>query len=169
MYQLSKRHIWEENMELSTSEIYLSKKGMQDLRRQIKRLEHDLSAAQGDLRNLEKAKSHEERLERTEKLAAIDTITAELSDKKFTLSRAKLLPRRRDTLKVMLGSVVELIDTKGRKFHYMLVDSLEANPSAGRISVKSPLGQTLLGKQLQDMVQWTAGLGTSQLKLVGIA
>lgn len=156
-------------MEISTSDIYLSKKGMHELKRQIKRLEHSLSSAQADLRNLEKSKSHEVRLERSEKLAAIDTIAAELSDKKFTLSRAKLLPRRRDALKVMMGSVVELIDTQGRKFRYMLVDSLEANPSAGRISIKSPLGQKLLGKQLQDIVQWTAGLGTNQLQLVNIA
>ena len=140
-------------MESTTSPIYLSKKGMQNLKRQIKRLEHDLSGAQNALRDLEKSKGHEERL----------------NEKKLTLSRARLLPRRRDTLKVMLGSVVELIDAQGRKVRYMLVDSLEADPSAGRISIKSPLGQTLLGKQLQDIVQWTAGLGTSQLRLDGIA
>ncbi len=157
-------------MEISTtSHIYLSKKGMQDLRKQIKRLEHNLSAAQGDLRNLEKAKGHDERLERVEKLAVIDAIVTELNEKRLTLSRAKQLPRRRDTIKVMLGSVVELIDSKGRKFRYMLVDSLEADPSAGRISIKSPLGEKLVGKQLQDIVQWTAGLGTNQLRLVGIA
>lgn len=156
-------------MNTSTSPIYLSKKGLHELRRQIKRLEHDLSSAQNDLRNLEKSKGHEERLERAEKLTIIETIEAELSEKKFTLSRAQLLPRRRDTLKVMLGSVVELIDAQGRKFRYMLVDSVEADPSAGRISIKSPLGQTLLGKQLQDVVQWTAGLSTNQLRLVAIA
>lgn len=156
-------------MDTSTPELFLSKKGMHELRRQIKRLEHSLSNAQADLRNLEKSKSHEVRLERVEKLAAIDAITSELNDKKFILSRAKLLPRRRDTFKVMIGSVVELIDAQGQKFRYMLVDSLEANPSAGRISIKSPLGQTLLGKQLKDIVQWSAGLGTSQLQLVNIA
>ncbi len=153
----------------TTSEIYLSKKGMHELRRQIKRLEHDLSGAQNDLRNIDRVKGHDERLERVEKLAMIDTVSAELNDKKFIMSRAKQLPRRRDAFKVMLGSVVELIDSQGKKFRYMLVDSLEANPSAGRISIKSPLGQKLLDKQLQDVVQWTAGLGTNQLRLVGIA
>lgn len=153
----------------TTSEIYLSKKGMQELRRQIKRLEHSLSAAQSDLRNIDKVKGHDERLERVEKLAIIDAIVTELNEKKLTLSRAKQLPRRRDTIKVMLGSVVELIDSQGQKVRYMLVDSVEANPSAGRISIKSPLGENLLGKQLQDIVQWTAGLGTNQLRLVNIA
>jgi transcription elongation factor GreA len=156
-------------MNTSTSPVYLSKKGLHALKRQIERLEHDLSSAQGDLRSLERAKGHEERLERTEKLAMIDAITAELHEKKFTLSRVQLLPRRRDALKVMIGSVVELIDAKGRKFRYMLVDSLEADPSAGRISIKSPLGQKLLGRQIQDVIQWTAALGTNQLRLIGIA
>lgn len=155
-------------MNTSTPQIYLSKKGMQELRKQVKRLEHDLKSAQADLRDLEKSKSHEERLERTEKLALIDTINADLHDKKLTLERAKLLPRRRDAFKVMLGSVVELMDDQGRQFRYMLVDSLEADPSKGRISIKSPLGQNLVGKQIQDIVQWTAGLGTSQLRLTAI-
>ena len=153
----------------TTSPIYLSKKGMQELRKQIKRLEHDLSGAQNDLRDIENSKGHDERLERVEKLAMIDSIMTELSEKRLTLARAKQLPRRRDTFKVMIGSVVELIDAQGRKFHYMLVDSLEADPSAGRISIKSPLGQKLLDKQIQDIVQWTAGIGTNQLRLVGIA
>lgn len=156
-------------MYTSTSQIYLSKKGIQSLKKQIKRLEHSLAGAQADLRELDKTKGHEERLERIEMLAAIEVIETELNDKKFTLSRAKLLPRRRDALKVALGSVVELIDSKGQRVRYMLVDSLEADPSAGRISIKSPLGQKLLGRQIQDIVQWTAGLSTNQLKLVGIA
>lgn len=153
----------------TTAQIFLSKKGMQGLRRQIKRLEHGIAEDQADLRELDKTKGHEERLERSERLAAIEVMEAELNDKKMALEQAKLLPRRRDALKVMLGSVVELIDTKGRRFRYMLVDSLEADPSSGRISIKSPLGEKLIGRQIQDIVQWTAGLTTNQLRLVGIA
>lgn len=156
-------------MKTNLSQLYLSKNGMHELKRHIKRIEHDLARAQRDLAEMDRTEGHEERLERIEQLAAIEVLEAELSDKRFTLSRAKLLPRRRDALKVMLGSVVELIDTKGKKVKYMLVDSLEADPSSGRISIKSPLGQKLIGKQIQDIVQWTAGLSTNQLRLVGIA
>lgn len=153
----------------TTAQIFLSRKGMQGLRRQIKRLEHSIAEAQADLRELDKTKGHEERLERSERLAAIEVMVAELSDKKLALEQAKLLPRRRDALKVMLGSVVELIDSQGKRFRYMIVDSIEADPSSGRISIKSPLGEKLIGRQIQDMVQWTAGLTTNQLRLVGIA
>lgn len=157
------------HMQHTTSQIYLSKKGMQEIRRQIKRLERDLDKAQAVLRDLDKAKAREEHFERLEKIAIVETLESELNEKKLTLSRAKLLPRRRDTLKVMLGSMVELIDTQGRRFKYMLVDSLEADPSAGRISINSPLGQNLIGRQIQDIVQWTSGLGMNQLRLVNIA
>jgi len=85
------------------------------------------------------------------------------------LLHAKLLPRKRDALKVAIGSVVELIDAKGRQFRYTIVDSLEANPSDGRISIKSPLGQNLIGRQIQDIIEWTAGVRTNQFRLVGIA
>jgi transcription elongation factor GreA len=156
-------------MNTTTSDIYLSKKGMEELKKQTKRLERDLAAAQADLRELDKTEGHEERLMRVEKLAIIEVLEAELADKKFALERAKLLPRKRDAFKVALGSVVELIDAQGRRVRYMLVDSLEADPSAGRISIKSPLGQNLLGRQIHDIVQWTSGLRTNQLRLVGIA
>lgn len=152
-----------------TSEIYLSKKGMKELKRQIERLERDLSHAQADLRDLDKTEGHEERLERVEKLALIEVLNDELADKKFALEHAKLLPRKRDALKVALGSIVELIDTQGKRVRYRLVDSLEADPSKGRISVKSPLGKNLIGRQIQDIVQWSSGLRTNQLRLVGIA
>ena len=153
---------------ITNSDIYLSKKGMRELRRQVERLEHDLAGAQADLRELDKTEGHEERLMRVEKLAVIEVLEAELTDKKFALKHAKQLPRKRDALKVALGSVVELIDAQGRRVRYMLVDSLEADPSAGRISIKSPLGQNLIGRQIQDIVQWSSGLRTNQLRLVGI-
>jgi transcription elongation GreA/GreB family factor len=69
---------------------------------------------------------------------------------------------------VAIGSVVDLIDTQGKLIRYTIVDSLEANPSDGRISVKSPLGQSLLGKQIQDVIEWTAGVRTNRVQLVGI-
>lgn len=141
---------------------------MKDLKKQIERLERDLAQAQADLRELDKTEGHEERLMRIEKLSVIEVLEDELTDKKFALDNAKLLPRRRDAFKVALGSVVELIDTQGKRVRYMLVDSIEADPSEGRISIKSPLGQHLLGRQIQDIVEWSNGLRTNQFRLVGI-
>jgi transcription elongation factor GreA len=152
----------------SNDTIYLSKKGMKELRKEIAQYERQLSELLVDLRELDKTDGRDERLARIEKLAQIDVCESELADKKSALSSAKQLPRKRDVFKVALGSVVDLIDTQGRIVRYQLVDSLEADPSGGRISIKSPLGQSLLGKQMQDIVEWSAGYRTNRVQLVGI-
>ncbi len=152
----------------TTSTILLSKKGMKELKKTVARLERERQAAINRLRELDKTDNHEQRLERMDRLAELDTVEAQLADKQLQLSHAKLFPRKRDALKVALGSVVELIDTQGRLFSYQLVDSIEANPSDGRISANSPLGQSLLGKTIKDTIRWGSSLQPRQLTLVAI-
>lgn len=152
----------------TTDVIYLSKKGMKELRKDVARLEHDRHQTILELREIDKTDGHDERLARVEKLAQLESIESELADKQSYLASAKLFPRKRDALKVAIGSVVELIDKRGRKVVYTIVDSIEANPSDGRISVKSPLGQNLIGKTIQDTVKWGSGMKSHQLQLVSI-
>ena len=148
--------------------VFLTKKGMKDLKKQLTRLERERNLLLAALRDSDKSEAHDERLARVEKLANLDIIESDIADTQSILAHAKPMPRKRDALKVALGSVVELLDTSGRVVHYTLVDSLEANPSDGRISIKSPLGQSLVGKQLKDVIEWSAGVRHHQLKLVGI-
>lgn len=153
----------------STKTILLSKQGMKDLKKAIANLERDRHQLIESLRDLDKTDGHDERLERNEKLLQLETIEADLMEQTSILQHAKLFPRKRDALRVAIGSVVDLIDTSGRIVRYTLVDSIEANPSDGRISIKSPLGQNLLGKQIQDVVEWSAGLRKNQVRLVAIS
>ena len=149
--------------------ILLSKKGIKELRKSIAALEHDRLRAMQDLRELDKTSNREDRLNQLEKLASLDIIESKLQDKELTLKSARLIPSRRARMQVAIGSVVDLIDQHGRMFRYMLVDSVEANPSDGRISVSSPLGQNLVGKTVRDVVEWSAGLRMNQLQLVSIS
>lgn len=153
----------------STKTILLSKQGMKDLKKAIASLEHDREELIKNLHDLDKTDGHDERLERNEKLLQLETIEADLIEQTDILQHAKLFPRKRDALRVAIGSVVDLIDTSGRLVRYTLVDSIEANPSDGRISIKSPLGQNLIGKQIQDVVEWSAGLRTNKVRLVAIS
>lgn len=152
----------------ATKTIFLSKKGMKELKKAISHLERNRQETLVQLREIDKTDGHDERLARVEKLAALEVIESELADKKMTLQNSVLIPRKRDAFKVAIGSVVDLIDTQGKLIRYTIVDSLEANPSDGRISVKSPLGQSLLGKQIQDVIEWTSGVRTNRVQLVGI-
>jgi transcription elongation factor GreA len=153
----------------SRKTIFLSKKGMKELKKEVARLERDCHETRAKLRELDKTDSHDERLARAEHLAALEIVESELAEKKAVLASAKLFPRKRDALKVAIGSVVDLLDTSGRIVRYTIVESIEANPSDGRISAMSPLGQSLLGKQIKDVVEWSAGIRTNKLQLVSIA
>lgn len=152
----------------STKLILLSKKGMKELKKTIAHLEQTKKEIIHQLHEIDKSSSHDERLERIEKLTQLEMVEDELSDKRHTLTHAHLMPTKRERLKVAIGSVVDLIDTNGRLVRYTLVDSIEANPSDGRISIKSPLGQNLIGKTIHDVVEWSAGLRTNHMQLIQI-
>lgn len=149
--------------------VLLSKKGMKELRKAISQLEHDRAAAIRGLHDIDKTTGHDDRLERVERLARLESIEAELAEKQQTLAEAKLLPSKRARMKVAMGSVVDLIDQQGKLFQYTIVDTIEANPSDGRISVLSPLGSNLVGKTVKDIVEWGSGRNNKTFELVRIS
>jgi transcription elongation factor GreA len=148
--------------------ILLSKKGMKELRKTVSQLEHDRMTAIRGLRELDKTSGHDDRFERIERLARLEAIEAELAEKQQTMSQAKLIPSKRARMKVAVGSVVHLIDQQGRLFRYTVVESIEANPTDGRISLKSPLGSSLVGKTVKDVIEWGNGKKNGSMQLVNI-
>ena len=149
--------------------ILLSKKGMKELKKSVSKLERAQKQIIAELRDLDKTDGHDQRLARIEKLAELENVESQLMDKQAYLAKAKVFPRKRHAIRVAIGSVVELIDTSGRVIQYQLVDSIEANPSDGRISASSPLGQTLLGRTIKETIHWGSKLGQRQLTLVRIS
>jgi len=63
---------------------------------------------------------------------------------------------------VGLGSTVEVTDQNGRRNTYRLVATHDADPTAGLVSVDSPVGKALLGKRTgaQAVVQVPQGART---------
>lgn len=147
---------------------YLSKKGMKQLKKEVADLERDRRRIIVELHEQDKKSSHDERLERVEKLARLDSVEQQLLEKKDLLQSAKPYPRK-NASRVSIGSVVELINSNGKRFIYTIVDSVEANPSDGRISTASPLGRTLLGKTISDTVDWSIRSKSKKLQLVRIS
>ena len=154
---------------ISRTPILMSKKGMKDLKKSISQLEQDRTAMQRSLKDSDKTHGHDDRFERIEKLQRLEAIESELFEKKQTLSQARLIPSKRTRLKVAVGSVVDLIDQQGRMFRYTIVESIEANPLDGRISTLSPIGKSLVGKAVKDVIEWGSGTGYRNLRLVRIS
>ena len=157
------------NTTITDKTILLSKKGMKELKKAVIQLERDRQKTLQLIRELDKTLGHDENLTRIDRLACLEGIETELADKKLILASAKLVPNRHSRLQVAIGSVVDLIDKHGHWFRYTIVDSVEANPSDGRISTQSPLGQNLIGKTIKDIVEWTNGKKTNQFQLMRIS
>lgn len=147
---------------------FLSKKGLKELRKEISRLENEEKALTAELREIGRAKSRDDRLHRSDVITKLENIQSRLLTKRETLATAKPLPRKRDRLKVALGSVVDLMDQHGQLFRYTLVHNLEANPLDGRISIDSPLGQKLLNHKKSETVSWKSATQTRKLQIVQI-
>ena len=121
-----------------------------------------------ELKEIGRAKSRDDKLHRNDVITQLENIQSKIFTKKDILRYAKPLPRKRDRLRIAIGSVVDLMDQQGKIFRYTLVNSLEANPLDGRISVDSPLGKSLLNHKKSETVSWKNGLATRQLQVVNI-
>jgi transcription elongation factor GreA len=77
------------------------------------------------------------------------------------LNQAKIMGEAHDTTTAKLGDTVVLRESSSDKdFSYTLVDPREANPAKGTLSVASPLGKAILGKQIGQTVEVAAPAGT---------
>ena len=75
-----------------------------------------------------------------------------------------------DTSKAYILSTVTLKNLKMKKnFTYTLVAEQEANVKQGKISVKSPLGKAVLGKEVGDVVEMKAPGGTMEFEVMEIS
>ncbi len=69
---------------------------------------------------------------------------------------------------VQLGSTVTVTTTQGKTQKYAIVGKAEADPSQGKISNESPVGNALLGLKPGDEAEVETPSGTVKLKVVNI-
>jgi transcription elongation factor GreA len=69
--------------------------------------------------------------------------------------------------KVQLGSVITL-KNDGKTKTFQVVGTVEADPSNGKISDESPIGQALLGKKIGDAVEIKTPVETTIYNIVEI-
>jgi transcription elongation factor GreA len=75
-----------------------------------------------------------------------------------------------DTSKVSILTKVTLINMKtSKKVTYQIVSEKEADLKVGKISVTSPIGQGVLGKQVGEIAEVKAPVGLLKFKIEGIA
>ena len=146
---------------------------MEELKR---KLEEEVAALETELRielpkEILKARAHGDLSENAEYHAAKERqafVNARLTQLKSRLREIFMIdvskiPRDR----VGLGSTVVVLDSKrDEEVTYNLVTSEEADAANGKISTTSPIGRSLLGKEVGDVVRVQSPGGVKQLEIL---
>ncbi len=122
--------------------------------------------------NLEYAKSLGDLSENAEYHEARDmqaNIEDRISKLEGILKLAIIVPPSHDTATVTIGSVVT-VEKEGEtdKRTYTIVGSEEADMSTGKISIKSPLGLSIMGKKKKESFTFKTPGGSVTYKVVDI-
>jgi transcription elongation factor GreA len=87
-----------------------------------------------------------------------------------------IMPNHKSVKGIRIGSIIEVKLIKGRgnkanhgeKQSFMIVGSQEANPSQGKISNESPLGEAFFGHEVGDIIEVEAPKGKMEYKITNI-
>jgi transcription elongation factor GreA len=151
--------------------IPMSKTGNQKLRDELYRLER---IERGEVvRAIETAREHGDLKENAEYHAAKDRqghIEGRIIELKDKLARAEVIDCSKVNSKtVVFGTVVQLLDLDTEEeITYQLLGPEEADVKKGSISVLSPLGKSMLGKEVGDEVKTITPGGTREFEVIAI-
>ena len=151
--------------------LYVSREGLEKLKEELAScksrrmevaaiIEHARSF--GDLR--ENADYHAAK----EEQAMLHARMRDLEDK---VARSEVFEDHQiDTSKAFMGAVVRVLNTKTKKeFTYTLVSPVEADMAQGKISVRSPVGEALLGKAVGESAIAKVPAGNIEFKILEIS
>jgi len=139
---------------------------------EIKALEHELThelpkeikkaAALGDLS--ENAEYHMAK----QRQVFVNARLGQLKKRMGELALVNLTDIPKD--RIAFGSIIEVFDTtKDEKIEYTLVTSEESDVTKGKISTTSPIGKSLMGKKVGDVVEVVTPTGKRELEILKLS
>ena len=151
--------------------IYLTKSGYEKMKNELSELKQvkrpELSKKISEARDFGDLKENAEYHAAREALSLLEAKIAKLEQ---SLSRAKIL-NKNDIAKdkITILSQVKLKDiNRNIEVEYTLVSPEESDFRLNKISVKSPVGKTLLGKKKGDIVEIKVPAGLLKYKVVDL-
>lgn len=151
---------------------YYTKEGLEKLQEELRILK---TKGRSDIaKQIQEAREKGDLSENAEYDAAKDAqglLEAKIAQMENTVANARIIDESNiDISKVMILSTVYLKNHNTKKeVKYTLVSESEANMKEGKISVKSPIGQSLLGKKIGDTVEVSVPAGKLKLEVLKIA
>ncbi len=131
---------------------YLTKEGLERIKKEYADLKSlKFSKTKGEIPKIWHSEDlNPEYLSFQEDLSFLEVRLAELENI-FKNAELIQLPSKEKQNIINLGAQV-IVEVDGQRDEFTLVGSLEANPSLGKISNESPVGQALLGHRIGDEV-----------------
>jgi len=150
---------------------YLSKEGYEKLDKELRDLK--TRGRKEIAEEISEARSKGDLSENAEYDAAKEAqghLEKRIAELENTLATASIIDDREiDSSKAYVLSTVTILNKKTNKeMKYTLVSKDEADFKQGKISVDSPIGKSILGKEVGDVVKVKVPAGTLELEILNI-
>lgn len=152
--------------------VYLTKEALENLKAEVHRLR---TAGRAEMANaIAEARSHGDLSENAEYDAAKEEqgkLEARIAKMEDTISNARVVDETQiDTSKAFILSRVRVKNYKvGAEQVFTLVSEQEADLASFKISINSPIGKGLLGKEVGDVVEIQVPAGKVKLEILEIS
>lgn len=157
---------------MSNTVSYYTKEGLQKLKDELNDLR---TKGRADIaRQIAEARDKGDLSENAEYDAAKDAqglLELKISKLEAVVSNARIIDETGiDTSKVSILSKVKIKNKKNKaEMTYVLVSEEEADLKSGKISVRSPIGEGLLGKKVGEVAQVKAPAGVMEFEILEIS
>jgi transcription elongation factor GreA len=154
---------------MSNQAVYLTASGMKKLEEELEHL-RNVRRTEVAIR-LREAMEDGELIDNAEYEAAKNEqafVEGRILELDRMLSQAKIIEHKGKGDQVEIGATVVIKEGNRKPETYTIVGAAEANPKEGLISNESPLGRSLLGKKIDDLVEVKAPDGTLKFRIVKI-
>jgi len=149
----------------------ITREGLEKLRQEL----HDILTVERprNIKAIEEARSHGDLSENAEYHAAKERqsfLESKINELEMAISRSEVIEiDKEQTEKIVFGTTVELrnIDNN-RNVIYQLIGPYESDPENGKISVSSPLGKALIGKEEGDDIKVKTPGGVQDFEILEI-
>ena len=154
------------------NKVPITREGLEKLREELR---HILTVERpSNIKAIEEARSHGDLSENAEYHAAKERqsfLGAKINELEMAINGSEVIEI--DELRgerIVFGTKVELENlANGRKVIYQLVGPYESEPESGKISVTSPLGKALIGKEEGDTVKINTPGGIQEFDVLEIS
>ena len=151
--------------------IPITREGLEKLRQEL----HTIITVDRpqNIKAIEEARAHGDLNENAEYHAAKERqsfLEAKKNELEMAISRSEVIEINNEPSEnIIFGSTVELNNlASNQTVTYQLVGPYESNPEDGKISVTSPLGKALIGKEEDDYIKLKTPGGVQEFEILEI-